>query len=272
MLCVCAAATRCDSDDRPPLDVVGLDHDLATGVVRFQLVNESDQPVSAWEVAVVFRYQDGQEAVTYYGQDHWRGAAAERAWGIGGHGPLDPGQVRSVELHLTPDARRELADPPVEVELADAIFTDNSHYGNQTFVEQTFRARAGSTLEICRYAKELRRTLGEIERGSTPAAAFRNLKGSIRKRQTPSTKSLQKDSNMKVSRELNETFVEAAISEREMIVEDVERIQRLVEEDLMQEEELFAKIVSAADVECEVGKASLRPSETEIISLVGERE
>ncbi len=135
-----------------PVTVENLVWDPETGTASFEFVNTSDQAVTAWYYAGIFRYVDGEEIVTWLGQDAAAGAGLsegppERAVATG---PLQPGERRTQEMIFTaPTYKKEgLASPPLELEVVALVFNDTSALGGMFWVHRIRDNRLNKVREL----------------------------------------------------------------------------------------------------------------------------
>ncbi len=136
-----------------PVTVGNLFWEPNTGLASFEFVNTSDQAVTAWCYAKIFRYLDGEEIVTWYCQEAAAGAGLAEvapAEFAAANKSLQPGERRTHETRIiAPTYKKEgLADPPLELEVVALVFFDTSALGDMFWVEHLRDSRLGEAKEL----------------------------------------------------------------------------------------------------------------------------
>lgn len=151
------------------LGVSEMHFDPNAWTIEFQLVNQSQKPVTAWVLVFISRYPEGSDAVHWVDQD----SASEA---------LLPGESR---LRSLPAARREGEEPVAEVEVRPvaAVFGDGSSVGDPQHAEGIFQNREARFLELGHWIEELDKAGGATD----PAAALESLQAHLRSFSGPST-------------------------------------------------------------------------------------
>lgn len=167
-----------------PLRVTELQPSFSEGVVRFNVVNDSERPISAWSLWIRTKLENGTFIVDGIIEDSLVGM--ERDNPVSGSpnpnhrfGLLYPGDAHQYSIAI--DERTAASPRNVEIEMRSAVFADGSYEGDSEDIQEVFEGRKARQLVQEHWAQVIEHILSstpsEYELKTRLLSVISNLEG-----------------------------------------------------------------------------------------------